>query len=274
MDKRIWSLLPAVILSMVLVVSFGVGGCHEERDPQWTKAIEMMAALPSEIDIFRYVDVRRAGSDSIGEMKTRMDIPTQDFYGQGWDTINSVGFFSSWNDHFSQSSIYEGAFDGTLMVSALEGEVGFGPPSRFGSILMWTGDHLNIALIDRFIVVGNTERVQHCIEVAQGEREPLSDNVDATDVVRRLPEDDGFSVAVGKQAEGGNAGCLAEAMSFQTELTFTSRIVLKYEDVKSAKVRYADSKREMAKEGNPAGSKISRDGVFVTLTFGIDFREW
>jgi len=264
-DKRIWSLLPAVILSMVLVVSFGVGGCHEKRDPQWTKAIEMMAALPSEIDGFKYIDVRRADSDVIDQMKTKMQWPTDDFYGQDWDKIDSLGFCSSHNDYPPKSLMaYEGGFDATSMASALEGEAGFGPASRYGSILLWTKDQGSVALIDRFIVAGHTERVQHCIEVAQGEREPLSDNEDASDVLLRLPKDQAFSLAVGDAAIGENAGCLAQALTFRPALTFTSTIVEKYEDFDSARARVAHLKGEKV-------HPISRDGVFVTVGGVIDF---
>ena len=268
MDKRIWSLLAAVVLSMALVASLGVGGCTEEKEPRWTNAIEMMDLLPSEIDGFKYIDVTRADSDVIDQMKTKMQWPTDDFYGQDWDKIDSLGFCSSHNDYRPKSlMVYEGAFDATSMASALEGEAGFGPASRYGSILLWTIDQGTLALIDRFIVAGHTERVQHCIEAAQGEREPLSDNEDASDVLLRLPEDQAFSLAVGDAATGENAGCLAQALTFRPALTFTSTIVEKYEDVDSARARVAHLKGEGV-------HKISRDGVFVIWTSVFDHRNW
>jgi len=135
-DKRIWSLLPTVLLSVILVVSLGVGGCQEEKGPQWTKAIEMMELVPSEITGFMYVDAHKTDSDFVDQMKAKMDWPTNDFYGQDWNAIDSVGFFGSDYDNFPRSLICEGAFDAISMASALEGEAGFDRASRYGGILL------------------------------------------------------------------------------------------------------------------------------------------
>ena len=274
MDKRIWSLLPTVLLSVILVVSLGVGGCQEEKGPQWTKAIEMMELVPSEITGFMYVDAHKTDSDFVDQMKAKMDWPTNDFYGQDWNAIDSVGFFGSDYDNFPRSLICEGAFDAISMASALEGEAGFDPASRCGGILLWTRDQDGIALIDRFIVAGNTERVQDCIDIAQAEGESLSDNADAQDVIGRLPEDDGFSLTLEVAASGENAGCLAQASTFRPAITFTMTIVEKYEDVDSARARVAHLKAERNQEGDPTGFRISRAGVFVTWTTVIDYRDW
>jgi hypothetical protein len=271
-----WGRLPGLLLTVVLMVSLGVGVWLDQNGPQWRRASEMMKILPADVSLIWYLDF---GGRYPAAYRDEVVFEGHDeFCGQDLKAIRGrgVGYFQNVDNDTGQSSqelaVYEGRFDEASMVRALEAKDGFGPPSRLGGILMWTSTHgsvsTSIALIDHFIVSGTTERVQQCVEAAQGKRESFYANEHARDVLNRLTKGDSLGLAAGLQAGEDRPGLLAtvECFRFRTSNYAPNKhtTVEKYCDVDSATARIA--RLEAESESNPTGFKISQDGVFVTYT--------
>jgi hypothetical protein len=280
MTTKMWSRLPGILLTVVLMVSLGVGVWLDQNGPQWPKAIEMMKILPSEdVSVVMYQGFSgRFGAAYRDEIVFE---GLDEFCGQDINAVHGKGLcsFQGYYDNVESSpnpseklALYEGQFDGASMARALEADGEFAPASRLGRILVWTSiqghENATIALIDQWIVSGPTERVQQCVEAAQGKRESLYHNRHARDVLNRLPKGDYFVLAAGLRLDEDEPGRLAwtECWHFATSNSSPSRstTVEKYGNIDSATSRISRLRSES--QGDPAGFKVSQDGLFVTYT--------
>jgi len=280
MSTKMWSRFPGILLTVVLIVSLGVGVWLDQNGPQWPGGIEMMKILPAE-DVSMVTYQGFSGGFGAAYRDEIVFEGLDEFCGQDIEAVHGKGLcgFQAYYDNVGSSpnpseklQLYEGQFDGASMARALEKEEGeFGPATRNGGILVWTstqGYCRSIALIDRFIILGSAERMQQCVEAAQGKRESLYDNADAKDVLNRLPKGDGFALAAGLRLGEDEPGRLAwtECWHFATSNSAPSRstTVEKYGDIDSATSRISRLRSES--QGDPAGFKVSQDGLFVTYT--------
>jgi hypothetical protein len=274
---RMWSRLPGILLTVVLMVSLAVGVWLDRTGPQWRSGIEMMKVLPAEVTSVEYFDFSGSFAEAFRDEVVFEGLDA--FCGQDTQLIRARGR-CSFQDHddaenspdtAERLTLYKGQFDGGAMARALEGNGEFGPAVRHGRILMWTSMHdssHSIALIGQLIVSGPTKRVQQCVEAAQGRRESLYDNKDARDVLNRLPNGDGFFLGTGLQVSKDRPGRLAAAecsrLPTSNHASTARTIVEKYSNVDSASARMSGLEAES--ESHPTGFKRSQNGVFVRYT--------